>query len=122
MIVVALPRLAPTLLLAARIALEFSRLKMSIWNVITVSLRQRVTPHRLLGRVNSAYRLLAWGTMPLGAAVGGIVGQVFGLPAVFLGAGAVVLSLLTGMIWVTDRRMDEAESAVAAPSADPVDR
>jgi MFS family permease len=32
-----------------------------IWNVIVVSLRQRITPHRLLGRVNSAYRLLAWG-------------------------------------------------------------
>ncbi|WP_458115195.1 MFS transporter [Arthrobacter sp. D2-10] len=31
-----------------------------LWNVITVSLRQRITPDRLLGRVNSAYRLLAW--------------------------------------------------------------
>jgi hypothetical protein len=36
------------------------------WNVITVSLRQRITPDRLLGRVNSCYRLVAWGTMPLG--------------------------------------------------------
>ena len=35
MIVVALPRLAPTLLLAARIALAFRTLKMSIWNVST---------------------------------------------------------------------------------------
>ncbi len=103
-------------------ALFVGGMTVSIWNVITVSLRQRVTPHRLLGRLNSAYRLLAWGTMPLGAAVGGIVGEVFGLPAVFLGAGAVVLSLLTGMIWVTDRRMDQAEAAVAKPAADTIDR
>ncbi len=44
-----------------------------IWNVITVSLRQRITPDRLLGRVNSGYRLVAWGTMPLGAAGGGLL-------------------------------------------------
>ena len=51
----------------------------SIWNVITVSLRQRITPTRLLGRLNSAYRLLGWGTMPLGAAAGGAIAQVFGV-------------------------------------------
>jgi MFS family permease len=83
----------------------------SIWNVITVSLRQRVSPPRLLGRVNSAYRLLAFGTMPLGAAAGGAVAEIFGLPAVFLAAGVVTLSLLTGMVWVTDRAMTEAEQA-----------
>ena len=41
------------------------------WNVITVSLRQRIVPDELLGRVNAGYRLLAWGTMPIGAAAGG---------------------------------------------------
>ena len=35
------------------------------WNVVTVSLRQAIVPDVLLGRVNSAYRLLGWGTMPL---------------------------------------------------------
>lgn len=94
----------------------------SVWNVITVSLRQRVTPHHLLGRLNSAYRLLAWGTIPLGAAAGGIVAQVFGLQTVFLGAGVVVVCLLTGMIWVTDRRMDAAESAVEVSTAGTADR
>ena len=82
----------------------------SIWNVITVSLRQRVTPQRLLGRLNSAYRLLAWGTMPLGAAAAGLIAQFFGIPAVFLTMGVVVLSLVIGMIWVTDARMNAAET------------
>ncbi|MDN4615088.1 MFS transporter [Leifsonia sp. F6_8S_P_1B] len=81
----------------------------SVWNVITVSLRQRVTPPRLLGRVNSAYRLLAFGTMPLGSAVGGLIAEILGLPAVFLIAGLVTLSLLSGMFWVTDGAMSRAE-------------
>ncbi|MEX1164069.1 MAG: hypothetical protein WEB03_10865 [Nitriliruptor sp.] len=34
---------------------------------MVVSFRQRVTPDRLLGRVDAGFRLLAWGTMPLGA-------------------------------------------------------
>ncbi|MEZ5258166.1 MAG: MFS transporter [Ilumatobacteraceae bacterium] len=42
-----------------------------IWNVITVSLRQRIIPDRLLGRVNSVYRFFAWGMMPLGSLLGG---------------------------------------------------
>lgn len=31
-----------------------------LWNVVVVSLRQRITPDRLLGRVNSGYRMVAW--------------------------------------------------------------
>jgi hypothetical protein len=33
----------------------------TLWNVITVSLRQRLIPDHLLGRVNSVYRFFAWG-------------------------------------------------------------
>jgi len=65
-----------------------------VWNVITVSLRQRIIPDHLLGRVNSAYRLLAWGTQPVGALLGGLIGQFVGLPAVFLFGGLVTLLLL----------------------------
>jgi MFS family permease len=53
------------------------------WNVITVSLRQRIVPDHLLARVNAGYRVLAWGTMPIGAALGGLVAARFGLTAVF---------------------------------------
>ncbi len=79
------------------------------WNVVTVSFRQRITPDRLLGRVNSCYRLVAWGTMPLGAAVGGLLGQVLGLRAVFALMATLTLTLCLGMLIVTDRRMDAAE-------------
>lgn len=32
-----------------------------VWNLITVSLRQSITPDHLMGRMNAADRLLAWG-------------------------------------------------------------
>jgi MFS family permease len=45
----------------------------TLWNVITVSLRQTIIPAHLLGRVNSVYRFFAWGMMPIGAALGGVI-------------------------------------------------
>ncbi|HEY3979642.1 MAG TPA: hypothetical protein VGM79_20375 [Streptosporangiaceae bacterium] len=41
-----------------------------IWSVVTVSMRQHMVPSDLLGRVNSAYRMVGWGLMPLGALAG----------------------------------------------------
>jgi len=48
-----------------------------LWNVVTVSLRQRTIPDELLGRVNSIYRFFGWGTMPIGAMIGGVLVAVF---------------------------------------------
>ncbi|MCF2870189.1 MFS transporter [Octadecabacter sp. G9-8] len=44
-----------------------------LWNVITVSYRQRLIPDDLLGRVNSIYRFFGWGMMPVGALAAGIL-------------------------------------------------
>ncbi|GIG86820.1 MFS transporter [Plantactinospora endophytica] len=87
----------------------------TIWNVITVSLRQRITPDRLLGRANSVNRLVAWGTLPLGAAAGGLLAQFLGLRAVFALMALVQLGLLAGMAVVTDDRMDAAERDADQP-------
>jgi MFS family permease len=80
-----------------------------LWNVITVSLRQRITPNRLLGRVNSAYRLLAWGTMPLGAAAGGLLAQWLGLQIMFGLMGVLTLALLAMMPILTDKAITAAD-------------
>lgn len=61
----------------------------TIWNVITVSVRQRSVPASLLGRVNSVYRLLGWGLMPLGALAGGLLAHRFGLRVPYPVAGAM---------------------------------
>ncbi len=44
-----------------------------IWNTVSVSYRQRTIPRRLLGRVNSAYRLFAIGMAPLGMLTAGLL-------------------------------------------------
>lgn len=56
---------------AAALFLEMSAAV--FWNIVTVSLRQRVIPNGLLGRVNSIYRFLGWGMMPLGALSAGVI-------------------------------------------------
>jgi MFS family permease len=52
-------------------ALFFEMFAGMTWNVVTVSLRQRLIPDNLLGRVNSIYRFFGWGTIPLGALFAG---------------------------------------------------
>ncbi|TDK36672.1 MFS transporter [Rhizobium deserti] len=49
-----------------------------VWNTVSVSTRQRMIPDRLLGRVNSVYRLLAWGMMPLGLLLSGLIVRISG--------------------------------------------
>jgi MFS family permease len=61
----------------------------TMWNIVTVSLRQQVVPSALLGRVNSVYRMLGWGLMPLGALAGGFVAHAGGLRAPYIIAGAL---------------------------------
>ena len=51
-------------------AFEFTGI---VWNTVSVSYRQRAIPDAMLGRVNSLYRLLAWGTIPLGMVLSGLL-------------------------------------------------
>lgn len=92
----------------------------AVWNVISISLRQRITPGRLLGRVNSAFRLLAWGTLPLGAAAGGVLANALGLEAVFTIMGALTLLLAAGLAVLTDANIDASEQQqLDLPEPDP---
>lgn len=61
----------------------------TLWNIVTVSLRQELVPSGLLGRVTSVYRLLGWGLIPLGALAGGLVAHSFGFRAPYPVAGAL---------------------------------
>ena len=81
-----------------------------VWNVITVSLRQAIIPDEILGRVNSTYRFIGWGAIPLGALAGGLLADHFGLRAPFVvgGVGLLVAALLMAPI-VNTRSITEAE-------------
>jgi MFS family permease len=78
--------LAPGPIVVA-VLLAVQGFSVAMWNVVTVSLRQRVVPGHLLGRVNSVYRMLGWGLMPLGALAGGFVAHAAGLRAPYIVAG-----------------------------------
>jgi MFS family permease len=61
------------------------------WNVLSATRRQRLTPSALMGRITSAYRMLAWGLMPLGAALAGPVAKATSLATVFVVVGGIVV-------------------------------
>ncbi len=91
-------------------------------NTITVSLRQRIIPSNLLGRVNSVYRFFAWGMMPISPVVGGLIVLVTtqiadretGLRATWWIAGGIQLLLLVG----AHRSLTTARIHAAEPCAE----
>ncbi|HET7467969.1 MAG TPA: MFS transporter [Candidatus Dormibacteraeota bacterium] len=68
-----------------------------VYNITQVSLRQAITPDRVQGRMNATVRTIIWGTIPIGAFIGGTIGTVYGvLPAIWVG---IAVSLLSG-VWI----------------------
>jgi MFS family permease len=95
----------------------------TLWNVITVSLRQSLIPDRILGRVNSVYRFLGWGSIPIGAALGGVVvdvleplfGREWALRSPFLLAAVMTLGLFVYAVpRLNTGRIEEAKAAASA--------
>ena len=79
--------------LAAGLALAW--FAVSLFNINQLSLRQAVTPLELQGRMNASVRFLIWGTIPIGAFLGGVLGGAIGLrpTLVLAGTGSVLASL-----------------------------
>jgi len=105
--------LAPGPAVAAAL-LAVQGFSVTMWNVVTVSLRQRIVPPHLLGRVNSVYRMLGWGLMPLGALAGGFVAHAVGLRAPYIVGGLLcLLSILAALPFL----LAAGRTAPSAPSA-----
>lgn len=75
-----------------------------VWNLVTLTARQRLVPEQLLGRVNSAYRVVSWGSAPVGALLGGGLTELFGGQArvTFVLCAAATALLALGTLPVTD--------------------
>lgn len=75
-----------------------------VYNVVQVSFRQRITPRRLLGRMNASIRFVVWGVMPLAALAAGALGAWIGIvPTLWIGAAggvaAAAFVALGGPFW-----------------------
>jgi len=95
--------LVPTVA-AALVAFAVMGLAGGTWNVLSATRRQRRTPRAMIGRVSSAFRVVAWGVTPIGAALGGFAGERWGITAVYLIAGGVIalLGLMVVRSFVTN--------------------
>jgi len=74
-----------------------------VWNVISVTYRQSVTPDALLGRVMSGFRVVAYGAFPVGAVAGGTIASVFTVRASFFFGAVIIAALLPYLVGVTLR-------------------
>jgi MFS family permease len=93
---VLVPRHALPLVVAAEL---LQWVMVLVYDINAVSLRQAVTPDRLLGRVNGTMRFLVWGMRPVGSLAGGYLGSRIGLPATLVvGAFGMLLGFLP---WLT---------------------
>ena len=101
----------PWAIAAALTAAGFANM---IGNVATSSLRQRLVPSRLLGRVSGAGTTIAYGAMPLGALVGGLVAEVLGIRTLLL----AVPGFLVVAVALTVAAFTQRDVAVADADAD----
>jgi MFS family permease len=101
-------------LMVAQFFHGFSR---PVYNIAQVSLRQTITPDALLGRMNASIRFISWGVMPLGALLGGVLGEAVGLRTAIL----LLVSLeFAAVLWIAlspvrdvQKTPDVAEASVA---------
>lgn len=92
----------------------------TVWSVLSRSLRQRIVPSEMLGRVTGAHRMFGFGSVPVGVALGGVAasvgealfGREMGLRFPFGVAAVGMLLLLPNIV----RNLSEAKLQAAIAS------
>src|SRR4051794_17780394 len=91
------------------------------YNITQVSFRQRLCPPRLLGRMNASVRFVVYGTQPLGALLGGVLGSAIGvLPTLWIAVvvqGLAVLPVVFSPL-IRMRELPDELDGGAVPAAD----
>ena len=91
----------------------------TVFNVNTITLRQMITPRRLLARMNATYRLLLFGMPPLGALIGGLLGAALGLREALL---ITLIALTSPMLWLLHSPVFRIHDIPASPDDQPDDQ
>jgi MFS family permease len=73
-----------------------------IYNINQVSLRQTIVPERVQGRMNATVRTINWGTVPVGAIMGGILGPTVSIIGTILIGGALQGA---AVLWIVSRHV-----------------
>jgi predicted MFS family arabinose efflux permease len=86
-----------------------------VYNITQVTFRQRITPPRLLGRMNASIRFVVWGVMPIASLAAGALGTWLGIiPTMWIGALGQLASAVfvaTGPFWAMRQLPTSAEGS-----------
>ncbi len=109
------------ILLVAQALTGFSAV---VYNINQVSLRQSITPERMQGRMNATMRFIVWGTMPIGATIGGVIATAVGVTQALWVGGILACTAFLPVALGPVRRLrefpraaDEASDAVVAEAS-----
>ncbi|GCE09788.1 MFS transporter [Dictyobacter aurantiacus] len=89
--------IAPHLLVVAVCLAVFFlvHIALGIYTVVSISLRQAVTAHNMMGRVSASLRVVTYGATSLGALTSGFIGAMVGLRmSIFLAGCGFIVALL----------------------------
>ncbi|ADI06690.1 major facilitator superfamily MFS_1 [Streptomyces bingchenggensis BCW-1] len=93
--------------------------KIGLDNVLGVSLRQRLTPDPLLGRMNATFRFMLTGAIAIGSAAAGLIGQFAGVrPALWVGGCLLALAFLPVFLSPVRTRRELPQQAGLPPHHD----
>lgn len=86
----------PTMIILVTAQLIFGW-NIAVFNVNAITLRQVLTPRRVLARMNATYRMLLWGSVPFGTLLGGLLGSTMGLRSAFM---ISLLTMTSPLLWL----------------------
>ncbi|WP_336207535.1 MFS transporter [Nonomuraea sp. LPB2021202275-12-8] len=87
----------------------------SIWRILVATIRQNLSPPDLLGRVYSASRVISWGVLPPGAALAGVVAEVWDVRTAFVLATVLAVAVLATFVRYALRT--DLSAAIEPPSS-----
>jgi hypothetical protein len=113
--------LAASVIIAAAM-LAASSAAFALFNMLAVTMRQRLVPDSLLGRISSLYGTVAGGAEALGALAGGAIATAAGIRATMLLSAAPIAIVVIWAAWRHRREQPDPGSGDQAVTARPQSR